>query len=814
MLAKVAVSAAVYAIDKPYSYRIPDGMPVAPGMRVMVPFGRGNRRTEGIVLSLEDGEETELKGIDQLLDETPVLDGAMLRLAAFVRERYYCTFYQAIRAALPAGLWFQVRDTFELAPDCLWREKKIRQKDAKAVLQRIEDLGGRAQYADLREGLEEDALHDALRYLLNKKWITSQSDFLRRVEDKTEQIAVLSASAEEAMEFAVRRRKSAPMQAAVLELLCAVGSCAVKELRYFTGATAATVRRLEHLGYLQLAQRPALRCREIRPAALTGPLELNGDQQAAFATLSRQMNRTPPGVALLHGVTGSGKTSVYLKLITQCLEAGNTALFLVPEIALTPQLLSLFAAHFGQQVAVLHSSLSAGERYDQWKRVRAGEAKVVVGTRSAVFAPCRNLRLIILDEEQEHSYLSENTPRYHAGEVAIYRGAKERALVLLGSATPSVETMYRAKTGVYAYCMLPKRYNGQALPQVEIVDLKQELRNGNASAISAPLARAMEENLTRGEQTVLFLNRRGASRMLQCVACGGVPECPRCSVHLTYHSANRRLMCHYCGHSEPVPSRCPQCGGPLKQVGVGTQRVQQELAEQFPGIEVARMDADTVSAVNSHEKILERFQRENIPVLLGTQMVTKGLNFQRVTLVGVLDADLSLYLGSYRAAETTFNLITQVVGRAGRGDRAGRAIIQTMTPEHRVLTLAAAQDYAGFYELEIGLRQAKGCPPFRNLFTATFSGPEEIRVLRSAMVFRDSLLKCLAPPEYRQEDCQVLGPAPAPVFKVNYNYRYLLTLRCQGGRPLRRLLAYLLRQFAQDRANRGVTAFVDGNGWE
>ena len=486
MLAKVAVSAAVYAIDKPYSYRIPDGMPVAPGMRVMVPFGRGNRRTEGIVLSLEAGEETELKGIDQLLDDTPVLDGAMLRLAAFVRERYYCTFYQAIRAALPVGLWFQVRDTFELVPDCPWREKKIRQKDAEAVLQRMEDLGGRAQYADLRQGLEEDALQDALRYLLNKKWITSQSDFLRRVEDKTEQIAVLSASAEEAMEFAVRRRKSAPMQAAVLELLCAVGSCAAKELRYYTGATAATVRRLEHLGYLQLSQRPTLRCREIRPAVLTGPLELNRDQQAAFDTLSQQMRRTPPGVALLHGVTGSGKTSVYLKLIAQCLEAGNTVLFLVPEIALTPQLLSLFAAHFGQKVAVLHSSLSAGERYDQWKRVRAGAAGVVVGTRSAVFAPCRNLSLIILDEEQEHSYLSENTPRYHAREVAIYRGVKERALVLLGSATPSVETMYRAKTGAYAYCALPNRYNGQALPQVQIVDLKQELRNGNASAISAP----------------------------------------------------------------------------------------------------------------------------------------------------------------------------------------------------------------------------------------------------------------------------------------------------------------------------------------
>lgn len=815
MIAKIAVSAAVYAIDKPYSYAVPPGMTLLPGVRVMVPFGRGNRNVEGVVLSLEEGNEAELKCVDRALDPEPVLDDAMLRLAAFVRERYFCTFYEAIRAVLPVGLWYQVQDTFTLVSGRPWEGKTIRQKDAKAVLAFLEDLGGEATYRAVRKAFpEEEALQAALRYLLNKKWLTSQSDFLRRAGDKTERIAVLSACAEEAMDYARRKAKSAPLQASVLELLCTVGSCTVKELCYYTGATAATVRRLEKLGYVSLQERPVLRCREIIPAKQEGPLTLNAEQTAAYDVLAGKLEVDRPGVALLHGVTGSGKTAVYLKLIARCLELEKGALLLVPEIALTPQLLSLLAAHFGREVAVLHSSLPPGERYDQWKRVRSGQAKVVVGTRSAVFAPCRNLGIIILDEEQEHSYKSENTPRYCAREVAIFRGNREKALVLLGSATPSVETMYRARTGVYTLCRLAGRFNGMALPQVRLVDMKEEIRAGNDSVLSRPLLQAMEETMARGEQTILFLNRRGASRMLQCVSCGQVPECPRCSVHLTYHSANHRLMCHYCGFSQPVPQRCPQCGGPLKQVGAGTQKVQAELEARFPGIQVARMDADTVNAVNTHEKILERFQRERLPVLLGTQMVAKGLNLERVTLVGVLDADMSLYVDSYRAAETTFNMLTQVVGRAGRGQRPGRALIQTMTPEHRVIVLASQQDYGGFYELEAGLREAKGCPPYRDLYTITFSGPEEGQVLRGAALFRDSLLGCLEADPYRGLACQVLGPAPAAVAKINYHYRYRLTLRTPRSREVHRLLAYLLRQFAQDRANRGISAFADINGYD
>ena len=814
MIAKIAVSAATFAIDKPYSYSVPQGMEPAVGQRVVVPFGQGNRRTEGVILALEEGCQEKLKAIDRLLDPEPVLDDGMLRLAAFIRERYFCTFYDAIRAMLPAGLWFREKNTYSLTEDRTWETAAIRQPDALAVLRLLSSMGGEAPEKALSDAVpEEEKLRKALQYLLNKKWISGRTELLRRGGDKTEKIATLASSVEEAMEYAARCLRS-PMQKSVLELMCAIGSVSVKELCYYTGAGMPTVKRLAELGYLELTDKPVLRCREIRPAVLDGPLVLNEDQQKVFDGLCAQLTRPKPGAALLYGVTGSGKTSVYLKLIRRCLEEGKSAMLLVPEIALTPQLLSLLAAHFGETVAVQHSSLSPGERYDQWKRIRAGQAKVVVGTRSAVFAPCVELGLLIIDEEQEHSYKSENSPRYCAKEVALWRGIRENALVLLGSATPSVETMYRAKTGLYQLYTLPERYNGKALPQVQIVDMREEVKDGNALAFSTPLLDAICRTHNGGKQTILFLNRRGNSRCLVCVDCREAPECPRCEARLTYHSANGRLMCHYCGHSQPVPSRCPQCGGPLKSVGVGTQKAQNELLELFPDMEIARMDADTVSAVNTHEKILDHFKNDRVPVLIGTQMVAKGLNLPDVTLVGVLDADLSLYSESYRAAETTFNMLTQVVGRAGRGDAEGQALIQTMVPEHKVLHLAAQQDYDGFYDLEIGLRQLQNCPPFGDLASVTFLGQEEARVLRGAVKFRDSLHACLQETAYLQEECKILGPAPCAVPRINYNYRYRLTLRCRMTRQLRQLIAHLLRQFMRDSGNRGVTAFADVNGYE
>ena len=815
MIAKLAVSAANFAIDKPYSYRIPESMVLRPGQRVIVPFGRGNRRCEGVVLSVEEGDQANLKSVEQSLDEEPVVSEYLLRLAAFVRERYFCTFYDAIRTMLPAGLWFQTKATFSLTEDRTWAEKTIKNPDAVAILKMLDDLGGTTDESALRQAVpEEERFQTAVQYLLRKKWIATQADFSRRLNDKTERIATLAASPEEAMEYAAHRPKSALMQKAVLELMCSVGSVSVKELCYFTGASVATVNRLEKLGYLTLSERPVLRCREIKPAQLDGPLVLNEEQGVAFRGLNQQRAEANPGVALLYGVTGSGKTSVYIKLIQACLDEGRSAMLLVPEIALTPQLLGLMAAYFGEAVAVLHSSLSAAERYDQWKRVKAGEAKVIVGTRSAVFAPAVDLGLVILDEEQEHSYKSENAPRYSAKEVAIWRGAKEKALVLLGSATPSVESMYRAKTGTYRLYQLTERFGGRPLPEVSIVDMKEELKQGNDLSFSETLQDAIIDTHKADKQTIILLNRRGNSRALVCVDCRETPECPRCAVRLTYHSANNRLMCHYCGFSRTVPDRCPQCDGPLKPMGVGTQKVQQELNYVFPDLEIDRMDADTVSAVNTHEKILDHFKNEKVPILIGTQMVAKGLNLPDVTLVGVLDADLSLYNDSFRAAETTFNMLTQVVGRAGRGDAPGRAVIQTMNPEHQVIKLAAKQDYDGFYDLEIGLRRLQGVPPFGDLVTITFTGQEETAVLRGAAKFRDSLVACLKEPSYEGEHCTVLGPAPCPVPKINYNFRYRLTLRCVFSKQLRNLVASLLRQFSQDKLNRGVSAFADVNGFD
>ena len=814
MIAKIAVAAANFAIDKPYSYYVPENLTVRPGQRVMLPFGRANKRTEGIVLTVENGSADKLKAIERCLDETPVLTDSQLRLAAFLRERYFCTFFDAIRVMLPAGLWFRTKLTVTLTEDRSWKEKTLRKEDARAVLELLENMGGQAQEDALRNLIaDEEALSQVLTYLTRKKWVSAQTDYLRKTHDKSEKIATLAVPAEEAMAYAERRPKSAAMQRQVLELLCGVGSVAVKDLCYFTGASMATVNRLEEKGYLTLSERPVLRCREIRPAQLDGPLVLNESQQACFEGLSLQMVRENPGVALLYGVTGSGKTSVYIRLIQVCLERGKAALLMVPEIALTPQLLGLMAAYFGEQVAVLHSSLSTAERYDQWKRVKSGDAKVIIGTRSAVFAPC-DPGLIILDEEQEHSYKSETSPRYSAKEVAIWRGAKENALVLLGSATPSVESMYRAKTGAYQLYTLRERYNGRPLPQVDIVDMREELKLGNDTSLSIPLREDILRTWDAGKQTILLLNRRGNSRALVCVDCRETPECPRCNVKLTYHSANNRLMCHYCGFSQPVPERCPSCGGPLKTIGTGTQKVQQELNALFPDMETLRMDTDTVSAVNTHEKILEHFQQENIPILLGTQMVAKGLNLPNVTLVGVLDADLSLYTGGYRAGETTFNLLTQVVGRAGRGDTPGQAVIQTLQPEHQIIRLAAKQDYDGFYDLEIRLRQAQSAPPFGDLAAVTFTGQEEGSVLRGAAKFRDSLNACLRQTPYSEERCAVLGPAPCVVPKVNYNFRYQLTLRCRMTKPLRQLLSYLLRQFSKDQANRGVNAFIDVNGYD
>ena len=492
--------------------------------------------------------------------------------------------------------------------------------------------------------------------------------------------------------------------------------------------------------------------------------------------------------------------------IQKALDAGRSALVLVPEIVLTPQLLRIFTAQFGSQIAVLHSSLRSGERYDEWKRARNGEARVVIGTRSAVFAPLKDLGLIILDEEQEPSYKSENIPRYHARDVAKYRCVQHNALLVLGSATPCVETMYQAQTGAIHLFRLKKRYNQKALPQVIVTDMKEELRRGNTESLSATLKEELRINLEREEQSILFLNRRGASRMVSCGECGHVPECPACSVSLTYHSANNRLMCHHCGYSQPLPSCCPNCGGLLNFVGTGTQKVQEELQELFPFIEIMRMDTDTVSASQPHEKLLDRFRKENIPIMVGTQMVAKGLDFENVTLIGVVAPDQSLYIDDFRAAERTFSLLTQVIGRAGRGEKQGRAVIQTYTPEHEVIRFGAVQDYDGFYASEIQLRRLRNHPPFSDVIRITASGKSEGEVLRICTRIRKGMEPQLSG---MGNHWQLLGPAPGSIVKVNNRYRYHLTLIGPVNKQVRGLVSAMLCAAHSDKDNHGVSVYAD-----
>ena len=817
-VAKIALQAATYAIDKPYDYQVPLELldTLRPGMRVVVPFGAGNRRTEGIVLALEGGypDDPRRKSILTVLDEEPVLDGEALRLALWMRERWFCTVYDAARAMLPAGLYFSLQDRWKLAPG-VEREAAYaaagRSEHARHIVELLFVSGREADVAQIKEAFGTKDPNPALKLLRDKGILTLETSASRGVGDKKELVASLAIPPEEAMALVTPRRRSAPLRYAVTELLCALGSASAKELCYFTGAANATLRSLEKSGILRLEHREVFRRVTVEAGERAAPPVLNAEQQAAFEGLDALAAAGRPAAALLYGVTGSGKTQVYLRLIYEALARGRTAMVLVPEIALTPQLLRIFASHFGDDIAVLHSSLRAGERYDEWKRVRSGQARVVIGTRSAVFAPLRNLGLLILDEEQESTYKSENVPKYHARDVAKYRCAQNDALLVLGSATPSVESMYHAKRGDYHLFTLRRRYNEQALPEVLIADMKKELRAGNGTSLSGPLRAGLAAAMEAGEQSILFLNRRGASRMVTCGECGEVPTCPRCSVHLTYHSANGRLMCHYCGHSEPLPDACPSCGGALNFLGYGTQKVEEELHAAFPGREILRMDTDTVSATQSHEKLLSRFEKERIPVLVGTQMVAKGLDFENVTLVGVISADLSLYVDDYRAGERTFSLLTQVVGRAGRGAKQGRAVIQTFTPENDVIRCAARQDYDSFYEQEIELRRMRLCPPFRELFVLTASGPLESAVLRTCMRLRRSLEGWLAQPPFRDWELTVLGPAPASVAKINDRYRYRLTLAAQNTKEIRAMVAHLVRCAQTDKENKGVSVSADVN---
>jgi primosomal protein N' (replication factor Y) len=811
----VAVSAATYAIDKPYTYLVPDHLAedVKVGCRCVVPFGPGNRRAEGVLLRVwsEDDGIRHLKPLLQVLDEEPVVDKQGLQLALWMRDRYFCTLYDAIRAMLPSGLYYALHDQFTLCDGV--DAETAREQTASAPAQRrvVEVLlakGGSAERKDIYATFKNRSMAGALRQLQEKGLIRLETSSSRGVGDKTEQVATLTLPPEEALR---RLTSGAKSQRAVINLLAETGSASIKDITYFTGAKRSSVKTLADKGLITLFTREVFR-RAPHAAVQRQPEPvLNEEQEKAYQGIVALLSKPTPACALLYGVTGSGKTAVYLKLIHWVLGQGKTALVLVPEIALTPQMLQRFEAQFGDRVAVLHSALPTGARYDEWKRIRAGRAQVVIGTRSAVFAPLKNLGLIVLDEEHEGSYKSEQSPRYHARDVAKYRCKQTGATLLLGSATPSIESTYWSMAGRYEIFVLRNRYNAQALPQVHLVDMKEELRSGNSGSLSRSLKKLIGINLERGEQTILFLNRRGTSRMVVCSSCGYTPECPNCTVKLTYHRDNQRMMCHYCGHSAPVPTTCPSCGGNFIYVGVGIQKVEEEVQACFPGTPVLRMDADTVSATNTHEQILNRFQQDKVPILIGTQMVTKGLDFDNVTLVGVIDADLSLCTESYRASERTFSLLTQVVGRAGRGDKLGKAVIQTYSPKNEVLQFAAQQDYAQFYHSELALRIASGFPPLRDLFVITCSGVYEQQVVWAARKLGEGIRSWLDTPAFQGKRAELLGPVAAPVARVMGKYRYRLTLVCRMCKEVRQMLACLQTEFMKQKENRGLSLSIDCN---
>lgn len=806
LVARVAVAAAVYSIDRPYDYGVPDAWAgqVQVGTRVIVPFGAANRRSEGIVLELtHEGTERQLKSLLHVFDDRVVLGPEQQALALWMCRRCFCTFFQAANAMLPPGVWNRKAETYQLGdapPDGLpGRKKKIFQvvEGAEKPLTGPE-IAKRCQMEDCKKELAQ---------LVRSGHLTVKQQFSQSVREKKITMVRLRLPMEQALgqigKGALKEKRET-----VLRVIDQAGRLPEKEVCYLTGVSASLIRRLVTLGVLESEAVQVSRMTKADKGGTPSEIVLNEEQQEAFSQLCTLQDSGKPEAALLYGVTGSGKTQVYIRLIRRTLEQGRTAIFLVPEIALTPQMLERFRLHFRDRVAVMHSGLTAAQRYDEYCRIARGEAQVVIGTRTAVFAPVKDLGCIILDEEQEPTYKSEADPRYHARDIAKYRAAQDNCLLVLGSATPSVESFHAAQSGAYRLLTLKKRYQETPLPQTLLADMRGQLREGDPSRISRQLLDELQSNLYRGEQSILFLNRRGSARMVMCVDCGELLMCDNCSVALTYHGRNGRLMCHHCGFSRPLPESCPKCGGGhLRLMGAGTQSVEDELRLLLPDAVVMRMDADTTEGRATHEKLLDDFAKGKADILLGTQMVAKGLDFDNVTLVGVLDADLSLYCGDYHAQERTFSLMTQVVGRAGRRDKPGRAVIQTYTPDNPVIRAAAAQDYESFYQQEILSRQALKAPPFAHQFVFRFGGSEEQAVRRAAEIFAEALEGQL--PQVPELEPRVLGPAPAPIAKLNKRYFYTVAFRGRVTQASRGLVSQMLTAYDRWPGSRSLTVSAD-----
>ena len=798
-VARVAVEKTTCRFDKLFDYAIPEGVSLMPGVRVLVPFGRGGRRVGLVVeIAAEPENPAGLKPIAAVLEEEPVLTEEGLFLLRWLRENTFCTWFDALSVLIPAGYglrgltgWSLVRgipqpEDLSLVGQQILAVLRPRRKPLPAA-ELAETLGLALSALPLEQ--------------LEKRGLLQQEEVVeRRVGDKTLQMVRLTE---------MEPVKLTPKQRKVYELLAQVGCGSIREICYFAGVTRGVVEKLVQQGVAETYEQEVLRTPLNSETVPPEPPPCLTEEQAAAVETLWQGYREGGRTGLLYGVTGSGKTAVYLTLAHRVLAEGRRCIVLVPEISLTPQTIRRFLAAFGRRVAVIHSALSLSERLDEYKRIRRGEVDVVVGTRSAVFAPVEQLGLIIVDEEQEHTYRSEQSPRYDAGEIARLRARRQGGLCVLASATPSIETAYRAEKGEYLLAKLTQRYGGAPLPDVTILDLRE--RPMAAEALSEELCEELLQNLNRKEQSILFVNRRGYSATATCMSCHQPLECPHCSISLKFHAANGRLMCHYCGYSTEVPKVCPHCGSRLMRYsGVGTQKVEEALKVRFPQARILRMDQDTTMRKDSHQKLLSSFGRGDYDILIGTQMVTKGLDFPKVTLVGVLTPDQMLYADDFRSYERTFSLITQVVGRGGRRELPGRAFLQTYQPDHPVLTAAARQDYPAFYKTEVETRRLLLYPPFCRLYCLGFWGEKEAEVKAAGQAVL-SLLERLLPAEYKELPVRLLGLAPAGVLRVAGRYRYKLLIKGKNSPRMRELLWRLYTEPELTVPLRNVALTIDPN---
>jgi len=767
--AQIAVNTrGVHAIDKFFTYLIPESMEVVPGMRVTVPFGNANRMTEGFVVKVVIPESpSELKTIHALLDQEPLCDEKAIQLAFWVRNRYFCTYFEALRLMLPPGTGLKYKETVILKEEnrVVLEQSTCRSAVQWAVIQFLLENEGISTVTELNQQLGTNA-RPSVNALVKKDLVSISRKKILPTREKNQTFASLCAESELISVYLSEYGAKAPVAARILELLEAEGELDVPQLLDSADAGRSSLNSLVEKGFVTLETRAV--DRNVPMVTEQEPKkELTEEQKSVLKQIGNE------GEYLLCGVTGSGKTEVYLQLIERVMEEGKQAIMLVPEISLTPQTIRRFCARFGDGVAVLHSGLSLGERFDSWEKIRRGEAKVVVGARSAVFAPVKQLGAIIIDEQNEDTYTSEQAPRYDAREVALFRVKQSGGVLLQASATPRVQDVYRLRGRVL---YMGTRYNHHALPQVLIEDMREELKNGNTTIFSNRMAREIKKNLERGEQTILFVNRRGHSTFVSCRSCGYTFECPNCSISLKYHSHSGRLMCHYCGYMQPVSQKCPECGSQyVKLFGLGTQRAEEEIAKHFPDAKLLRMDQDTTVKKSAHQKMLEQFAKGEADILLGTQMVTKGLDFPNVTLVGVLAADMMLNGESYDAYEETFSRLTQVFGRAGRGEQAGLALVQTYQPEHQCIQMAAKQDYPAFYKSEIRMRKTLGYPPFVSLITLMLTGLSDSAVRKEAYYLYHSFTDGGLPPGVEM----VLNPVPCGVARINRYYRWQIMVKCR-----------------------------------